>query len=375
MERIKLRDLYQHIHFVLKEQSFRKALYRYYGANDMPDDAAGWCSVLIKKDLPDIEIYIDEVARELHAALKDKEIIDEEIFRIYFSESMSLILLHELIHYYGKVENDDKIENAVDILTKDLYMTWHYIKCPKVQSNVSWIECLECSDADKHETCPLHKIRLDAQPRKVEKGVYHISELSFLRYSYFARITPYADDWDSYYDMFFGKALGWYIESKFAEHQREVELDIHASRLRGGTQEDDFHVIGHADIIDEGDGQGIELKFYYALDFVLKNNRADPRHEFQLRSYYTLGKILKPYMFDKIKKLKVVYFSKTKGRGKPRYKEYEVPLEEVDILSSARILYEAEKAGKPPKGHCDPWMCRYCEPEIKQECEEDYATA
>jgi len=73
-----METLKQRVDFVIKSHSFRALVRRYY---DMPldRDTIGWTLTLFKKwEIPDMEIYIDEVARAVAFALREKGFVDAD---------------------------------------------------------------------------------------------------------------------------------------------------------------------------------------------------------------------------------------------------------------------------------------------------------
>jgi len=272
-------------------------------------------------------------------------------------------VVHELIHEYTEIPesaDEDRVTKATIALVDAAKMTWHWIPCPKKNgAKVTWMECLACKDYEKHPSCPLRAIRLDAYPRQYEYGRYHVTELENPRRSYFEREIQYSKEWRSYWSLFFGRAVGFYVESLYAQHKTEVELEIDYG---------DFKVVGHADIIDEDYGAVLEIKCYHTLRHIIRRGEADPRHEFQARAYYTMLKHAKPYIAKDIKKVRVIYFGRT---GTKQYQEFDVPVEEVDLETPARILHEALKRGEPPEQMCPEWMCKtYCPKEIRKVCKD-----
>ena len=349
-------DLWQKVEWLFKNESFRQLLHEMFGFGEIPDDAVGWCSMLLKTATVDIEIYIDLLAFYTAGILKREGRFSEGALIDLLKIGLNFSLIHEFTHWATDETDEDRVNAAAIALLSGRWMTWSTIPCPKKEGEeVTWVECLACDDRQKHPSCPLRKIRIDAYPRQYEIGKYHVTELPFPRYSYYNRIYKYARSWDEYYDLLYGKALGWYIESKYAEHQREVTLDVPFTR-DGET----IRVVGHGDIVDDDVGNVYELKFYYSLKYIVERGTPNPEHEFQVRAYYTLGLLCKPWMFNKIQKIKMIYYSKLKGRKFPRRKEFVVPLEKVDVETNAWILHKALKTKVAPKELCPKWKCRYC---------------
>jgi len=241
-------------------------------------------------------------------------------------------------------------------------MGWYWIVCPKMKRNVTWKECLSCKDLQKHPTCPLRNVRIDAYPRQYEIGTYHVTELIYPLSSYYERTNPYAMDWNEYWDLLYGKALGWYIEWLHARHTREVEVEEKLSRYTNGTLEY-IKIIGSADLIGEQSDQLIEIKFYYSTFYIAKEMKPHEAHKFQAQAYYRMGLKCKPQLFENIKKITILYYGKTKSAKIPRRIEISVPLEPIGEVfeRNAWLLHDALINKDPSKlPACPKWKCRYC---------------
>ena len=356
-------DLWENVDVVLTSESIRYALWLM--SRFSLKDKAGWCSAQLKKVIPDVEIYIDSIAGAVAEYLRERGKLTEDNLVKYIVRSIEHTVLHELTHLFSGELDDVRVENAVNAVLDDTFMVWSLIPCPKKDGEpVTWVECLSCTDAEKHPTCPLHRIRVNAYPRQYKLGVYHVTELLDPRYSYFERTVDYAKKWDDYWNLFFGVAVGHYVESLYANHKQEVDLEVVVAHDEDGEP---VTVVGHADIIDEDVGWIMEIKCYHSLTHIVRRGRADPRHEFQVRAYWTLLKKSEKWrwMTKRIKKVRVIYFGRT---GTRRYREFDVPLEEVDVVTPALILHRALKTGVPPRQKCAEWRCRFCPLEIKKKC-------
>jgi len=324
-----------------------------------------WVIAMLKDYLPEIEIYVDEIAKGLASHMKaaDKE-IDEDKFITFLMDGLSKTLVHELIHELGPIRSEIETEYYAHTLLDAMKMVWQYIPCPNINSLVDWKTCLSCEDSEKHETCPLQRIRQDAVPREYELKKYHVSELLKVRYSFFERRFKTIASWDDYWPLFWGRAIGWYVASLYDKESREFELNVSASdlaRFYGVPAEstDDFAITGHIDILTEADGMVLELKTQYNLKYVTK--APNPHHVAQLQAYYTLGLIQFPDVFGKLKALRIVYFGRNwEGSGMPPYKEHTVPNETVDLLTPGRWLRASEDTEHPPPIYCPDWMCKNC---------------
>lgn len=352
------RDAYQRISWVPKDESFRQMMAKMLGIDKIPDDAVGWCSIFWKEAIPDVELYIDDMAKWVAMELKLQNRLTEKNLMVCLRYALTMSLIHELVHLFGHVKNERAVQWITDNLIRDAWLGWHFIPCPlKDGQFVTWVECLGCDDATKHPSCPFRNIRIDAQPRIVRPFEYHVTELLTPLQSYWNRSgAKYARSWEDYYDMMFGKALGWYLESKYPEHCREIDLRW--------EHPDGYTITGHADLYLDDVGNLVELKFYYTTIHLQKSGKAQPDHIFQVQAYYTLGMKTKPWLFKNIKKITIVYYSKLRVRNRPRRVEFDVPLKELDLEIPARILYEAEKSKTAPLAHrcpqCKEWRSKYC---------------
>ena len=346
---------FRFIDFVFSEESWRKILRKAYGFDKLPDDETlGWCLYFIKKEMPDIEIYIDRLARAVAYEIKEQgKELTEDVFMRAMIDVLNEVTIHELCHKIGGILNEELIERMTKSMLAEACMTWHYIPCPKLQKMVTWLECLKCKDSEKHPSCPLQRIREDAFKYKYEPNKYHVSELIFPRYAYYNRKYKYAMSWNEYWDLFYGKALGAYIESLYARDRSEMEVAV---------QLGDYTVYGHADLVDDKELKLYEIKYYYALRHVYKSKKAKPEHVLQAQAYYSLGLRSRPDIFKNITGIKVLYFSKTRERNVPRYVEMDVEMKDIMdwIEKQAKILHEAIKNDTPPKCRCPEWKCKYC---------------
>jgi len=256
---------------------------------------------------------------------------------------------------------EDEVKKIVKLLTPDAWMGWKYITCPKVKKDVSWITCLACQDPEKDRSCPMRHIRIDAYPRQYEIGRYHTSELKYPRAAYYERTVDYARPWERYYDLLYGKAFGWFLESRYAPHEGEVELEMSLVR-----DEEHIKILGHGDLMHKT--WGVELKFYYSTIYVHRAGKPSDDHIFQIQAYWTMGKKFKPWLFNDIKKLKLIYYSKMKGKF-PRRKEFDVDLVDIteELTTNAWMLHDALINHVPPAKNCPAWRCRFCSG--KKKCE------
>lgn len=338
-----------------KDESLRQALVLIFGADAMPDDTMAWTTKFIKDGIPDVEFFIDEMAKYCARELKRINKFTEENFITNMVFGMNLTVNHELIHWFGDIKNERVVEFITNMMMKDAFMGWKWIPCPNKEKNVTWIECLQCTDSEKAAECPFRMVRIDAAPREYKLGEYHVTELPHVLKAYFERTDPYARAWLEYYDMMFGKALGYYIEGLYEHHCQEVDL-----RLPFGERE---AVVGSADLVLDKTGRLVELKFYYNISKLVRTNTPNVEHTFQAQAYYTMGLKHKPYLFKKIKRITLVYYSKMKSRKVPRRKEFEVELVTIEkvMVERATILHKALVRKIAPIAHkCPTWLCGYC---------------
>jgi len=394
---IKMEDILdrmcQKIEFITSKESLRKVLRQVYpsskedktvgwttaffkdniGRADKEDDLVGWTIALLRDYLPDIEIYIDEICRVVALNMKLIGKNDEDDYIRFVIQALNEVFIHELIHELGFIVNEDEVEDYTTAIFDAMKMVWHYIPCPLKNDLVTWDICLACNDFEKHETCPLQRIRMDAIPRQYEPKKYHVSELLKVRYAFYERRHKTIGAWEDYWSMFWGRAIGYYVASLYKEEVREVELNVHAKDLAkfyGVSVEttDDFLITGHIDILPYEDGLCLELKSQFNLKYV--TNAPNPYHCSQILAYWVLGQIQFPEIFSKVKQLRIEYYGRNwRGTSMPPSKEHIIPMENIDILTPARWLRMTEDTNTPPPIYCPDWLCKSCE--HKELCKDD----
>jgi hypothetical protein len=365
----------------MRAQLFVNAL-SYAFALEKRDIYAGACTEemakaileLFRNFFPKIVYHHDMLQRFLQIKVEDHiktKKLDKIPKELYFQAGLDFaneLQLHEIIHAKSGELGEEKVFEAVDKLMQDFKQMrlsgWAYIKCPNKKKNVTWNDCYLCSDTEKHPTCPFHALRLDAYPRSYTFGLYHVSELPNPRMYYYERIgEPYARSWKDYNPLLLGKALGWYIESKYAESCHEITLTYDGRDVRKDLPDDFKGVTGHQDlhIIDEKGQMVVELKLYAFIGYMIKANKPKPEHEFQVRAYYTMGKRTKPYYYDKVHTIKVTYYTKN-NRESISQMDIDVPIKEVDVITPALLLHKALKEKNPDLlPQCPVYLCkRYC---------------
>ena len=328
------------------------------------------------------------------AGLREVKIVDdsgqaeEAAFRLVMATMLSETVCHELCHEFG-VWDEEQVDGAIDALmrepddvlvdkataaemVKGLYagtMVLRWVSCPNTHGLVDWDACFECDDFDKHPTCPLRRIRMDAAPRTYTDKRYHVSELGKVRYAFYDRNCENVWDWQDYWAMMWGRGFGDYVEMLYEKEDKEASqfvFETTAEQLCAlygvePDEYDDFIVIGHADVnAVELDGLLMELKTQHNLKYVA--NAPNPGHVFQLQAYYTLMCAQYPEKAKKIKELRLVYFGRTwRGKGLAPYIEHVVPMDVIDLRTRARMMRMSEETRMPPEMRCEDWLCRYCD--------------
>ena len=246
---------------------------------------------------------------------------------------------------------------------------WKFIKCPKCDHPITWDKCLACGNLECHESCPpLEYRRLVYEDlRKYELGVYHVTELSHLRYSYYNRQLDYTAGWDNTIDLHVGKAFHEHIQRQF-----EPWVEIPVWHDYGA-----FKIVGSIDAYDVTNQMIIDFKVYSSLKYLLERGPHED-HVFQVRAYYTLALQLILYPEDltgssgtwkaavfKVfppKRLCLWYFAKRKGNPDTRCRRFLIePMILPDLYKRAEELHLALLTSKPPSRlTCPDWLCRFC---------------
>lgn len=229
---------------------------------------------------------------------------------------------------------------------------WLWIPCPKRgMKNISWKECLNCSDMEKHPDCPLLAIRSDFTPRGYKKGIYHCTETYNPRRAYFNRITDYAQGWIKNFsaiDFFIGKAIHDRIQRKYPREACEVRV----WKWYNDSEYGDFRGTGSVDVVDSISALLLELKSCMSLKYYLMRGKPSDDHVWQSRVYYEWGVDCKPKIFNPLREARIVYVAKTKYSPK-RYKEFIVPLEfNKGLEENIRLLHIGVMTDTPPPKLC-----------------------
>ena len=346
----------------------KRLMWDYFGI-EMPNEAMGWCGEAIIKLLPSVEIYIDNIARSTAAYLRARNNLTEDEFIKHVTFAIDSTVLHELIHEMGETLDEEGVEAMCDAVYAflNVNMVWKSIACPLKGEPIAWETCMACNDHDKAPECPLQQIRIDAYPRQFQIGRYHVSELWRVRNAYYDRRTMSTKSWAEYWDLFIGKAIGWFIEAHYPKDFGEYEFEVPLTKIVEffGMDPDpvdaEITILGHADVVDFANKILLELKTTAGMEHVQEEAKGE--HKFQLLSYYLLGLIQVPDMFRELRSARLVYLGKTfsRGKGTRRYVEHEIPLSTPNFVAEVRMLHVALKTGKPPNTECPSWMCRYCD--------------
>lgn len=228
---------------------------------------------------------------------------------------------------------------------------WLWIPCPKKNgAHVSWDTCLSCSDAEKHEQCPLLAIRADSTPRGYKPGIYHCTETKSPRRAWFNRTTDYVKGWfplDTI-DFFIGKSIHDRIQKFYPRHITEVRVwKDYKDPVYG-----DFKGTGSVDVVDTLNALLLEIKSIMSLKWVIARGKPIDDHVYQANVYYEWGMYSRPDMFEKLKQIKIVYICKTKY-GPTRYKEFDEPFTPpLGLEQNIRALHKSIMTGIPPKQLC-----------------------
>jgi len=357
-------DLWYKIAFIPREESWREKARLLAGIGKIPDESMAWSSLHWKRAIPDIEFFINEYCVRVAQDLKDKGLLydkitgelNEQLLTDILMKMIGVILLHELIHTHGEVVDEEVVEKFVTEMVqeyKDIWMTWTFVPCPKKKmKKVTLIDCFACDDLQKHGSCPLQKIRKLIQPREYKPNEYHVTELFFPRYAYYERTRQRTASWNDMWDIIYGNALHHYIQTAYDADQKEIALEEDFG---------EFKIVGSADIVDI---HLIDLKFYYTIKWICKENEAHDFTQFQVRCYWRMGRKTKNpkirKQFEELRGIKVIYFSKMRGRTFPRYREFPVPVTDIDLFKHGRVIHEALKNHKPPEIKCPSWRCKFC---------------
>ncbi|MEM3646601.1 MAG: PD-(D/E)XK nuclease family protein [Thermofilum sp.] len=322
-------------------------------------------------------VFVDEVARVAKLVLDKLPVSREERERALINVIITLLndlTIHELLHAEGLAEKEAiKAVNAL-LKWRVLEWVWNRIPCPKQGKEISFDECLQCLDYEKHEDCPLWIIRKTLEPRSLEAHTYHVTELTNPRKAYYSRLHSHVQGWaDSALDYWFGKAAHAFIQQSFPASQREIFVWWNLG---------DVKIVGSIDAYDHIHRVLYEFKTYATIKFLLQRNAPEPEHVYQAQSYVKLAEMSIPSIRPEV--IKIVYLAKSRlprimrnGRRtimeenvEQRYKEFTLkPEPPEDLEKRARMLDEALEKRRPPTMKCSEWMCKECE--YRKYCQED----
>jgi len=336
-------------------------------------------------------VFVDVISRVAYqVALKYNEQHGGDLaeqFANIFTYLLNETNIHELVHKFERRPKDrDKKEWERNVnriasklareMTKADWMVWNLIPCPKKKADITFDECLKCSDAQKAPECPLWAIRQVLRPRPLEAHTYHVTELFNTRYAYYARTRSHGEFWDgSALDFWFGKAAHVYIQESFPQASREVFVWWNLG---------DVKIIGSIDAFDPVHQTLYEFKTYSTVKFQLQRNEPEPEHVFQVQTYVKLAEMSQPWLVPK--EIKIIYMAKAKlprpiitEKGKriipipeteQRYLEFTLkPDPPKDLEARARELDLALTKRKPPNRPCTEWKCKGCH--YREQCEKD----
>jgi len=285
-------------------------------------------------------------------------------------DNFGIGIVHELLHYFGAISESfpervikwlfklDREDAHILTLRK---MGWDRIKCP-AKGEISFDQCFACDDVQATSNCPLLAIRTTMEPRPVRPGEYHVTELTNIRHAFFERTISYAKAWDEALDFWWGTAAHKHIQSRYGKTEIEIFLSF--------TTQQGLRIVGSADVVDIRQGFLLEIKTYATTRFILMRNVPEEDHLFQAQSYYALGMRIKPWLFSRVRSIKIPYLSKTKS-AEHRVVNFDAePCNVNDQLANlsarAKELDEALKKGIPPSRKCTAWLCNLCE--FQEEC-------
>lgn len=292
-----------------------------------------------------LRYMIDEIATHefVHTALEKPAQVPKKIWEAYIQRAASKLARE---------------------MTRVDWMVWSRIPCPKRNGQeVTFSECLNCSDEEKAAECPLWSIRKTFMPRMTDDHIYHASELPYPRFSYYNRTLGHSAFWDEYsFDLWFGSAGHEYIQKGFPKAQCEIFVYWDLG---------DIKIVGSIDAYDPIHRILFEFKTIKSLYFVLKRDQPEEDHLLQAQIYVKLAEMSQPWI--RPEKIKIIYVAKIRldsARAEQRYKEFTLkPDPPQDLAESARSLDRAFVTGTPPKSKCPAWKCKECK--YHKKCEED----
>lgn len=264
-------------------------------------------------------------------------------------------------------------------MRESLKPIWLRIPCPKQRRDISWEECLSCSDNDKNPDCPIWVIRKSFEPYgRYKLNRYHCTETFDIRKAWFTRNRDWTAGWfggSSIFNLFIGSAMHMYVQKNFPKQWTE----IHVEKSYKDKEFGDFKITGSIDTIDYQLGILYEFKSAQSLKWILKKGPSEV-HQWQIKTYYELLEATDREAWENLKEARIVYVAKTLYSPKP-YKEYIFtnlknpnpdvfgPLEfNPELEGNARALHKALHTKVPPLPLChgivkpdsNAYPCKYC---------------
>lgn len=253
---------------------------------------------------------------------------------------------------------------------------WKNVYCPKNDNVVSWETCLDCSDIEKHPTCPISALREYMKPwPRYTRNVYHVTELRAPRQAFFNRTIEHVMDFQTnqgFLDMYVGTAVHSALQQSYPKRMREYRVGLPVQLKNAG-----FAITGRIDVLDHVNGLLIDFKVYLSLKWVLGRNAPEDSHIWQIQSYYEMLKQTEPEAAAKVKQILILYISKTKYSE--RWKEFYLdPVGNPQLVPNGEILHEAMATETPPTKLCpgvkvprrNKFPCSYCAGYL--ECSKDW---
>jgi hypothetical protein len=351
------------------------------------------CMFFTRRDDDYTEVYLDEIASAAYQANAETERIlgiapgDLDVIE-FIVHLISTSVVHEWLHEEANLEERpvrfateqlDKILTDHDwpcaVPEKQRSMVWSHMVCPlnkgkqHPDSHVTFDECLSCMDDAKATSCPVWELRQQLLSRRaVQSRVYHVTEITNPRRSFYERLNDYSEVWDDVWDFFFGHAVHNKVQENYPKAYREIFL--RQPFTRGDER---IELIGSVDAYDSHQGMLLEFKTYATLDYSFDSTKPEVDHEYQAQTYAGMAAACTPWL--RPKKIRVIYLAKTRShRGIARYREFLLdPNPPTDVEERAWQLHDAFKSNTPPARRCATWMCKFCKHITK--CAEDYRAA
>jgi len=237
---------------------------------------------------------------------------------------------------------------------------WSRVLCECGKEH-SWDDYLLCKDAKLPEI-----LRWSIRPRKLEAGVYHVTELINPRYSFYERTTEFADRVVDKLHFFVGKAIHVALQEAFPQQWREVEV-FKDFNVDGEV----VTLVGHIDAIDMTTGIMYELKSISSTLWKQKFG-VDKRHVWQLSAYWNMFRENRPAQAARLRDACIAYISKSREYKASPWMEFhsskgEVSLAMPPVEDRLVMLHRALKTGIAPPHLCDDITTLLVKPYVKTE--------